>query len=739
MSAPAGAPASPALPGPAGMPRADLEAAYELLDAAGSDPWLETPAARVDPAERDAAWWAWCAEQVAAGTGPAADPFVREAAAAHWARLTTEAAARARAEEAAAEVERSERRRRSGAVSAFSRWLSGADEATRARVEEARAELAAQREAGAHVELLRARQAVIGSAQAAQVRALAALVPLYAAALALPDAPGAPDAPDTPELGDLDALVAEVAPALAWTDHTTTRRLRYAPRLVAWAPHTMARLDAGEVDLSKALVVAERTVWADEAVARRVDVELFGEGGSGVGLNTAELRTEADRLLARLDAAAVRKRSRAGVAARGVRVRVLRDGLSRLEVTGPTPAVAAVDSHLDAVARANLAEARAATAEGRTPADGGDPWADPDDAPDAGATPDRRGLDAHRFDALVATALTARPAAPGAARPAAPLELLVTLPGLVGASDEPGLLEGYGWVPGWLVEQSLVWGSCRLRRVLTDPYTGDLVTVDGHTYPASWLHGSDPDGPDGPDGGRGGGSSPPPDAGPQPGGRFRGLPVQQLPPTPTADDVLGPELSDAEVEHLVERALTHGDDPCADGTCSPVDPADCPVTRVGGGAHDPPTVLARLVRRAWDRCTGPGSTRRVSRADLDHVVAHAAGGPTCACNLDPKSRRWHGLKHGTDRVRWRSATAAAPAPWRRRFQHWRCDHGSAHWVTPLGRSHVVRPRRPAEPVGRFTRLQAPVRVLGPGVGLAELAGTTRTTAPTVTFPDEPGF
>lgn len=712
MSAPATTPGAPALPGPAGMSRSDLEVAYTRLDPVGPEPWDQPPTDHPDPAERDAAWRAWCAEQIAAGTGAAADPSVREAASSHWARLAAEAAARARAEESAAEAEHRERQRRSEAVSAFSRWLSTADEPTRTRVEEARAELAAQREAETRVELLRARQAVVGAAQGAQVRALAALVPLYAAAL------------DEPDLGDLDALVAEVAPALAWTDHTTTRRLRYAPRLVAWAPHTMARLDAGELDLSKALVVAERTVWADEAVARRLDEQLFGPGGSGVGLNTAELRTEADRLLARLDPAAVRRRSRAGVAARGVRVRALRDGLARWEVTGPAPAVAAMDSHLDAVARADLAEARAAALEGRPAADGGDPWPDPDD--ETGA--DRRGLDAHRFDALASTALTARPAAPGSARPNAPLELLVTLPGLVGATDDPGLLEGYGWVPGWLVRQSLTWAGCRLRRVLTDPYTGDLVTVDGHTYPASWLRGTGPD--TGPDSG-GGGSSPPPDTPPPtPGGRFRGLPVQQLPPTPTAEDVLGPELTDAEVADLLRRG---DDEPCASGTCSPVDPGDCPVTRVGGGAHDPPAALARLVRRAWGRCTGPGSTRRVSRTDLDHVVSHAAGGPTCACNLDPKSRRVHLRKHGTDREQWRSASKDAPAPWQRRFRNWRCDHGSAHWQTPLGRSHHVRPRRPAEPVGRFARLQAPVRVLTPSAVPVEAP------APPVTFPDEPCF
>lgn len=185
-----------------------------------------------------------------------------------------------------------------------------------------------------------------------------------------------------------------------------------------------------------------------------------------------------------------------------------------------------------------------------------------------------------------------------------------------------------------------------------------------------------------------------------------------------------------------------GADPCRDGTCHPVDPGDCPAPH---GPHDPPAALDRWVRRAWGRCTGPGSTARASDADLDHVVPwreDGSGGPTCSCNLELKSRRFHLVKHGTDRQTWRNDDDPSAVPWTRRWQQHRCCEGSAHWRSPLGVDHVVRRRRPALPAPRFRPVswppsppdaQLPVVPLVPLV--AERAGRALADA----FPDEPGF
>jgi hypothetical protein len=52
--------------------------------------------------------------------------------------------------------------------------------------------------------------------------------------------------------------------------------------------------------------------------------------------------------------------------------------------------------------------------------------------------------------------------------------------------------------------------------------------------------------------------------------------------------------------------------------------------------------------RAWQTaCVFPWCTRPARRCDIDHVVAYAAGGATCDCNLAPLCRRHHRLKtHG---------------------------------------------------------------------------------------------
>ncbi len=40
----------------------------------------------------------------------------------------------------------------------------------------------------------------------------------------------------------------------------------------------------------------------------------------------------------------------------------------------------------------------------------------------------------------------------------------------------------------------------------------------------------------------------------------------------------------------------------------------------------------------------PWCTRPAPRCDIDHVIAHAAGGTTCSCNTAPLCRRHHRLK-----------------------------------------------------------------------------------------------
>ena len=106
----------------------------------------------------------------------------------------------------------------------------------------------------------------------------------------------------------------------------------------------------------------------------------------------------------------------------------------------------------------------------------------------------------------------------------------------------------------------------------------------------------------------------------------------------------------------------------------------------GGGPYEIPTHTARLVRARTPRCTAPGCRVPAARCDLDHVVRHPDG-PTCPCNLTPLCRHHHRMKH-------------RQKAWRRWRVH-RCEAGHLHWMSPLGREHVVTPEPLLpQPIGR---------------------------------------
>ena len=54
--------------------------------------------------------------------------------------------------------------------------------------------------------------------------------------------------------------------------------------------------------------------------------------------------------------------------------------------------------------------------------------------------------------------------------------------------------------------------------------------------------------------------------------------------------------------------------------------------------------LQRLIRARTTTCTGPGCRRPAARCDLDHTRAYDDGGITCECNQAPLCRSCHRLK-----------------------------------------------------------------------------------------------
>ena len=470
-------------------------------------------------------------------------------------------------------------------------------------------------------------QRSVARAEAVMTEALAALVALYRGPRT-----GDEVADGEELLAAVEEVADEVAPALRWTAVAAASRVSQAVRLVEDLPATLAALACGDLDAARVRVVVDGTAVLSAEDARMVDAELCGSQGRASTLTTGKLRAEVARQVHAVDAAALARRARRATADRRVTSMPLPDGMAQVCASGPAPALRELYDRLTVEA---LAVKRDSTST--------DPYADP--AVDG--EEDQRGLDAIRFDLLTgATTATSTGTSTGTSTSTGPgpgpgtstnagTTVLVALPTLLGADDAPAELSGYGPVPAWLARLAAT--DSRLRRVLTDPFTGQLTAIDGHTYPAGWLT--------------------PGSREPAPGGVRRGSGAVMARAGNSPPAVHAPPLPPPQ-------------------PCAPVRLEDCPVHLGGGGSYEIPTHTARFVRARTPRCTAPGCRVPAARCDLDHVVRHPDG-PTCPCNLTPLCRRHHRMKH-------RSTS------WRRWRVH-RCEAGHLHWTSPLGHEHVVVP------------------------------------------------
>ncbi|GAA1736501.1 HNH endonuclease signature motif containing protein [Microbacterium paludicola] len=85
-------------------------------------------------------------------------------------------------------------------------------------------------------------------------------------------------------------------------------------------------------------------------------------------------------------------------------------------------------------------------------------------------------------------------------------------------------------------------------------------------------------------------------------------------------------------------------------------------------SYVPTAAQKRFLRARDEHCRFPGCRRPVMRCDLDHTVAHSAGGPTAVTNLAALCRAHHLLKH---------------------YGNWTAHHGAdgtITWRSPTGRT-----------------------------------------------------
>ena len=414
------------------------------------------------------------------------------------------------------------------------------------------------------------------------------------------------DAPVTSPGPRRDFAAEELAAVLGWTSWTATHRLEEAERLAACLPRTWSALAQGRLDYARVRRIVAGTRLLGEDDASVVDAAVADRAR---GLTTAQLDELLAVEVAAVDAAAAARRAATATKRRRVGVEPQPDGQALLVAEGPAADILTIMTALTAAAGSR--------------------------APD-----DERGIDARRFDALRDWARDALTRQEHVRAPWRPHVLLtVALPTVLGLDEYPGHLHGYGPLPASVCRQIAAEGT--LRRLFTDPVTGLVVGIDGHTYPGGVAvqppGGDDPpdDGSPGPDGGggpsRGGGGGPS-----RGGGEAQGPPGAEVGP--------------------------------------------CPVAAAGGGRYRPGRVLDRFIRHRDTTCTAPGCRRTAVRCDVDHIVPHPLG-PTCPCNLHALCRRHHRMKHLTGVRVARQPTGDTV---------WTMPTG--HVVTRLARPPLLRPR-----------------------------------------------
>jgi Domain of unknown function (DUF222) len=107
-------------------------------------------------------------------------------------------------------------------------------------------------------------------------------------------------------------------------------------------------------------------------------------------------------------------------------------------------------------------------------------------------------------------------------------------------------------------------------------------------------------------------------------------------------------------------------------TAEPVATGSCDHRHCEPG-YRPSPALQRLIRARSGTCTAPGCRRPAAGCDLDHTRAYDHDGWTCECNLAPLCRRHHRLKQAQG---WRLHQASP---------------GAMTWRTPAGRRYTTRP------------------------------------------------
>ncbi|WP_165310812.1 HNH endonuclease signature motif containing protein [Microbacterium protaetiae] len=288
----------------------------------------------------------------------------------------------------------------------------------------------------------------------------------------------------------LREISAELGAAMRLSDRSVQSRMGTASVLVTQFPATQLALSRGEIDLAHAHTIVDAgSIIADPGLRAEYEERALSAAAAETPYRLSKIVTI---LAARIDPAASNANIEQSKDDRSVQLIDLPHNRGRLIYEGPAILARAIYDRLTTTAHALSPAAGTGDAHDGAPSDtsegtaaftlitapSGDADSDVDSGEDTEPT-DPRTMDQKRADLFADILLTAIPTGHGDGLDAIHAKVQITVPvlTLLGHSDQPPILAGYGPIdldtakrltaqaPGW-------------DRVLTDPTSGEPVAVD---------------------------------------------------------------------------------------------------------------------------------------------------------------------------------------------------------------------------------------------------------------------
>jgi len=465
----------------------------------------------------------------------------------------------------------------------------------------------------------------------------------------------------------------EIAAALTLTGRAADQELSLAVALRR-LPLTTRALAAGDIDVPRAMVIADEVTGLDNEHAAAVEQIIIG---AAAGQTTGQLRAATRRAVLAADPRAARRRKERAL--QDARVERWDEHAGTAALAGrdlPPASVLAADKNLSALARqlkgagapGTLDQLRAqvylALLTGTSVNSLVPPSAtDPDRCATADGPGTFRGPGI--FGGPGAADSPGKPGVVGGPGPFAAsgtVNLTLPLATWLGLSDAPGSADGYG--PLDADDSRAIAGALAARAhtkwclTLTDSRGRPVAHGCARAGPppgqrrARW-----PAGPPG-EPQAGAGTSP---AGAACDGPEAGEPRMARARAP---DPTGARAPDAPGDHAADATWTFSLTFLAGDNCDHARET---------AAYRPSAALHHLIGIRHATCTYPGCRRPATRCDADHTVAYHQGGRTCLCNLAPLCRHHHEVKQAPG---WALAQTTP---------------GIMTWTTPSGRRYAVGP------------------------------------------------